>query len=210
MQRGQQLVLAALSTALSTGGLSACLSERSYEPERQDDGRGMFELPAPDVGAPEQEPLDDDVRSALITGVVDGHLRGDIGPALGLDTATSTLNHYDDGYYAAIEAVVVRPERAAMMMVSASNPNVVFAPGTHRTFRLSDYEEDGTALSVLGCTGATEGYYDEFDYPADEVEVIVEPADGQPGEVVVQVNARWITASPEQPQEASSSFTLRY
>ncbi len=211
MQRGQQLVLAVLSTAVTAGSLSACLSERSYESTDIGDRRGGFEIPVEEQIFDEDVVDDEDFGDALISDVFDGYLRGDIGPAVGLNTVPSTLNHYDDGYYASIEAVAVRPERAAMMVISASMPGLVFVPGTSRTFRLTDAEADGAAVTVLGCTGATEGYYDEFDYPADEVTVTVdEPATGEPGDVVVQVNATWISASPEKPQYATSSFTLRH
>jgi hypothetical protein len=216
MQRGQRLVLAVLSTALSTGGLTACLSERSYEPPNPLDGRGRFELP---VDQREQRVVDDvddvdvgddiDLSQRLISEVLNARLVGDIGPATNLDAVPNTLNVYDDGYYAAIEAVAVRPERAAMLMVSTSSPRLVFAEGS-RTFRLGEYQDDGAEVYALGCTGATEGYYDEFDYPADEVDVIVEEPGDTPGDVVVQVNARWTTAYPGETRSATSSFTLRH
>jgi hypothetical protein len=53
--------------------------------------------------------------------------------------------------------------------------------------------------------------YDEFDVPADEVDVIVEAppeADPTPGEVVVQVNARWLNVDTEV-RSASANFRLQ-
>lgn len=201
MQRGHGLVLVVSALSLVGG----CVVERSYEPvdtterrrntdvvERFDDGSG---------GVVIREPTPD----GTIQEVGNGSLRGDIGPALGIDDDAPLTSFYDDGYFAAIETVTITDERAAMLMLTVSNPAAVFVPG-RTSWSLADQGGE-TQVTVLGCTGAEVGYYDEFDVPADEVVVVVEETP-EPGEVVVQVHAAWTSAYPGETREATSQFRM--
>ena len=75
-------------------------------------------------------------------------------------------------------------------MLSASNAEDVFVAGTSRTFRLDDYDADGAQVTLLGCTGQEMDVFDEYDVPADEVDVVVEEGT-EPGDVVVQIAGVW-------------------
>jgi len=199
--RRQAIVIAIVGVSVS-----GCAFERTYDTNDQfsptderfvvpRDGRVVEE---PDV----EEPV---VLGGVFRGVSDGSLSGDIGPARNLDNDAPYLSLYDDGWYTAIEAVDVRPGRAAMFLVTASMPEEIFVVGTNETYRLEDYQE--AHLTVLGCTGPAQGMYDEFDVPADEVDVVVEDGE-QPGEVQVQVQARWNSIALNEVRVAESKFTL--
>lgn len=198
IQRGHGLVLAVSALSLTMGG---CIVERSYETESfERQTRPGVDRVDTDSDVELADPGQTFTRSAS-----EGLLQGDIGPALGIDDDRPLLVVYDDGWFATIETVTVRPDRAAMLMLSMSNPDEVLVAG-ERTWRLSDQLGE-TQVTVLGCTGPEVGIYDEYDAPADEVDVIVEETP-EPGEVVVQVHARWTEFSPGDARAASASFRL--
>jgi len=213
--RGTRFVLAA--SVMATSVFSGCVVERTYEPNDPLAPRegGFFQpRPVDDGGAVTDpgDPGDQGSGSGLFTRATNGMMKGDIGPARDISQAPERLAVYDDGFYASIESVAVMQDRAAMMMVSTSRPDLVFQPGRSQTFLLSGYGDDeGRQVTVLGCTGSSIDYYDEFDVPADEVDVIVEAppeANPTPGEVVVQVNARWLNVDTEV-RSASANFRLQ-
>lgn len=214
--RGTRFALAA--SVMATSVFSGCVVERTYEPnDPLAPAEGGFFQPTPiDDGGVITDPGGPGggggSGSGLFTRASNGMMKGDIGPARDISQAPERLAVYDDGWYASIESVAVMQDRAAMMMVSTSRPDLVFQAGRSQTFLLSGYgDEEGRQVTVLGCTGASMDYYDEFDVPADEVDVIVEAppeADPTPGEVVVQVNARWLNVDTEV-RSASANFRLQ-
>lgn len=135
-----------------------------------------------------------------VTGAIDGRLSGDIGPVNNLDSEATELSTYDDGYYVSLETVVEMEDRAVMTLLSVSNGASVFHPGMDATFRLAD-NEDGLRVTMLGCVGQSLGVYDEYDAPADEVDVTVVDG-GEEGALDVDLQGRWYDrGSNGQPLE---------
>lgn len=186
---------------------TGCMVERSYDPQDfrgldNDNALGDINVVDDDVDVIEDD-IDDVDLSARFTGALNGHMRGDVGPAVDIDQAPDRLTAYDDGFYMVVESVARLDERAAMLYLSVTNGADLFVPGASETFTMNDtYSEDGTYVTLLGCTGQDVDIYDEFDVPADEVDVVVEEGE-VPGEVVVQTTGRWSDGS-----EASATFTL--
>lgn len=205
---------------------TGCMVDRTYAPGEQasvdqgrfvaaDNNNGFLNEGGGDVAVDEQPDVD---LEGLFTGARDGHMRGDVGPATGINQAPQRLNAYDDGWYLSVESAAQLDDRAAMLMLSASNASDLFVPGMSGTFSLYEYEADGPQVTLLGCTGGSMDMYDEYDVPADEVDVVVEEGE-QPGEVVVQVAGRWnaqveydydgnVVSSGGDVTVASASFTL--
>ena len=99
-----------------------------------------------------------------------------------------------------------------MLMLSATNANVLFVPGRSETFSLYQESTDGSQVYLMGCTGQQQDIYDEYDVPADEVTIDVEAGE-QPGEVVVQMTGTWNEYDENyeptgKSHAASSTFTL--
>jgi hypothetical protein len=177
---------------------TGCMVDRTYHPEPSG---GFDDFVVDQDNFNDDEFIEDDFEeqdpyegegTVPFVGIRDGQMNGDIGPALGINQAPDRLAVYDDGYYLSIESVAQLENRAAMLMLSASNAGDLFVPGTSRTFSFYAYEADGAQVYALGCTGAAMDQYDEFDVPADEVDVVVEEAEGgEVGEVQVQLTGRW-------------------
>lgn len=200
---------------------TGCMVDRTYQPDptqgfedgfidSSDNFDDTVQQDAPqDIAA---DPYDDVEASVPFVGARNGHMTGNVGPALGIDQAPDRLSIYDDGYYLSIESVAQLQDRAAMLMLSASNAGNLFVAGTSRTFTFYAYEADGAQVYMLGCTGQEVDVYDEFDVPADEVDVVVE-AGGEPGEVQVQLTGRWNQYDDQGmvsgTQKATASFALR-
>lgn len=129
---------------------------------------------------------DDDY--SVIRSVSEARIKGVVGPV--------TLDHaarpsvYDDGWYLSIESVVELEGRAAMTLLSVSNGQDIWRPGLSQTFSIEDYSADGPSVTMLGCVGQEVGIYDEYDMPADEVDVDIEDGQGE-DEMVVTLGARW-------------------
>ncbi|MDP2340292.1 MAG: hypothetical protein Q8O67_04990 [Deltaproteobacteria bacterium] len=208
---------------LSTG----CMVDRTYQPEPSQDFRDGFVVDNSDLdddfndddfnddlGNGDGQDLYEEEPSIPFVGVRNGLMSGDVGPAVGINQTPDRLAVYDDGYYLSIEAVAQLDNRAAMLMLSASNAGDLFTAGTSRTFSFYAYEADGAQVYLLGCTGPEMDVYDEFDVPADEVDVVVEEAPGgEPGEVLVQLTGRWNQYDDQgeifDVKKANSTFTLR-
>lgn len=207
MQRGHGLVLAASMLTISLGG---CVVERSYESPAPFEDGPAFDLDRNDVvddlDEVVEEDLDEGDGARLLQSAVGVGLTGDIGPARDIKESSPMASVYDDGWFAAIESVAVQPDRAAMLMLSVSNPAVALVPGA-RTWSFSEQSGD-TQVIALGCAGAEVGYYDEFDVPADEVDVVVEETP-EPGEVIIQATARWTTAFPGEVRTASGTWRVQ-
>jgi hypothetical protein len=208
MQRGHGLVLAA-SALTFTVGLGGCIVERSYEAPAPIGAEAGFDLErsnrVDNVEDVDDVVVDEVDGQRLIEGAVGLGLAGDIGPVRDIRESTPLVSVYDDGWFAAIESVAVVPDRAAMLLLSVSNPGEALAPGA-RTWTFNEQSGD-TQLIAVGCAGADVGYYDEFDLPADEVDVVVEETP-EPGEVIIQATARWTTAFPEV-RTATSSWRVQ-
>ena len=182
-----------LGCAVTVGALSAC----GAEPLRNTDlGTADFTTP--------------------ITGVRDGRLIGDIGPAANLNAPATRINSWDDGTYLAVDAVAQLSDRVAMLFLSASNAAEIFVPGTETTFTFEDYydyEVGQPQVGLLGCVGQAVDVYDQYDAAADEVDVIVEQAeDGGPADIDVEVVGRWFVEAPTDGtvtvREARGQFVL--
>ena len=145
-----------------------------------------------------------------VTGAIDGRLSGDIGPVNNLDSEATELSTYDDGYYISLETVVEMEDRAAMTLLSVSNGASIFHPGMDATFRLAD-NEDGLRVTMLGCVGQSPGVYDEYDAPADEVDVdVFEHEGGEEGALDVELQGRWYDrGSNGQPLETFRTAETR-
>lgn len=168
------MTLAALSTGCLLGG----------------EGAGETRIAAGHV-----ESRVDDGSYRPILEAVTGRISGDVGPLHGLDHQATQLSAYDDGYYISIETVVALPDRAVMTLLSVSKGAELFKPGVSATFPL-DASSGDTRVTVLGCVGQDVDVYDQWDKPADEVDLEVTAPD--PGssenaanELDVDVHARW-------------------
>lgn len=174
--------------------LTGCLANHPYQPDYSPNGSDPL------------VPLVNNVREAE-----DGHLQGDIGPARNLDNKADILNAYDDGVYLSVETVVRSPARTAMTIFSATN-SAELKPGFDQTIRY-DQLTQGATMNLLGCTGQSVGVYDEYDQPADELQVTVTEG---PADNVSKVNltAKWferdIFTGNTLPtfNQASTSFNL--
>ena len=164
------MTLAALSGALSGGCLMDGPAHASIEQPRSDDRV---------TGEPYRPIID----------AVAGRLSGDIGPMSGLDHQATQLSAYDDGYYISIETVVEMQDRAVMTLLSVSQGAELFKPGLKATFLLDD--DSQTRVTVLGCVGQDVDVYDEWDKPADEVDIEVNAPEENPDELEVDLMARW-------------------
>ena len=197
---------------------TGCMVDRTYQPEPSRefdedfvvDNDNFNDDEVNDDFVDQQDPYDD--GAVPFVGIRDGQMNGDVGPAVGIDQVPDRLNVYDDGYYLSVESVAQLENRAAMLMLSASNAADLFVAGTSRRYSFSAYEEDGAQVYLWGCTGQTMDVYDEFDVPADDVDVVVEEGDA-PGEVVVQMTGHWAIYDDQGVRngdhEASATFTLQ-
>ena len=98
--------------------------------------------------------------------------------------------------------------------LSISNGQDIFKPGLDATFDIDGYDTEGVGVTMLGCVGQEVGIYDEYDMPADEVDVRV--AAGEVGtEAAVQLDARWYQRNDDGSRgvafnTAHTEFTLLY
>lgn len=214
----QLRVVFGMSVGAALLATTGCMVDRTYQPTDNgiavDDRFDNDGIVLDDDADDDFDDFDDVDTDGLITGVKNGSMVGTIGPA-SVDQTPDRLAAYDDGWYVSVESVAMLDTRAAMLMLSASNVGDLFQPGTAETFRLDEYDASGANVVLLGCTGANMDTFDEYDVPADEVDVVVEEGDG-PGEVVVQLNGRWNsqeTGADGQPvaaaKTASATFTLQ-
>ncbi len=189
---GTLLAGTAVAAALSTG----CLQERSYNVD-------------PDVQTNHTNPG----TYATVRGAIDGHIRGDIGPVVGLNNDASEMMAFDDGDYASVETVVELQDRATMTLLSIVGPSTVLRAGFSGSFALESYASDAVNVTMLGCVGQDVDVYDEYDMPADEVTVEVGAGD-QPDELDVSVAGVWHDHDAESGErletyrEAATHFTL--
>lgn len=129
---------------------------------------------------------DDDY--SIIRSASEARIKGVVGPVTLDHTARPSV--YDDGWYLSVESVVELEGRAAMTLLSVSNGQEIWRPGLSQTFSIEDYSADGPSVTMLGCVGQEVGIYDEYDMPADEVDVDIEDGQGD-DEMVVTLGARW-------------------
>lgn len=153
------------------------------------------------------------VQLGPIQGAIDGRVDGAIGPAEVANNATE-MSTYDDGYYITVETVVAFPERAIMTLLSVSNGADLFVAGNGGRWSLNEDPEGGPRVTMLGCVGDEVGIYNEYDKPADELDLSIdEPSSELPNEVDVTVHARWYDRDEhgehlETYRDAVTTFTL--
>ena len=163
-----------------------------------------------EIDTNDRVPSTPDEDLGVIREAFDARINGVVGPV--------TLDHearpsvYDDGWYLSVESVVQLEGRAAMTLLSVSNGQDIFMPGLSETFRIEDYSVDGPSVTMLGCVGQEVGIYDEYDMPADEVDVDIEEGETEE-EMVVTLNARWNDRDEsgvklDSFRAAETSFTL--
>ena len=144
---------------------------------------------------------------APVIGVRSGWLQGQVGPAQ-VDAAAAPLAAYTAMSALRVVGVARDEERAVMLQVTLRTDDVELVPGVHEQFT----PDDAGRLVLLGCVGQAIDVYDEFDSPADEVELDVAPAHGGgPGDVQVQLTGRWSHGAQEEPEpsrSASLTFVL--
>jgi hypothetical protein len=186
--------------AASLALVSGCLVERPYD------------LSEPDLDR--AAPNDVDVRAyAPARAALGGFIEGEIGPAQNISHDASALSAYDDGYYLSVETVVELQGRAAMTLLSISDPAAVMRPGYVGDHSLETYNSGGVNVTVLGCVGQEMGVYDEYDMPADDVHIGVDEGQ-EPGQLDVALQARWFDHDPATGvrlatfRQASTQFTL--
>lgn len=143
-----------------------------------------------------------------------GHVRGTVGPVEAMSEQATELSTYDDGYYVTVEAVVEQPERAIMTLLSVSNVGDLFLAGNGGSWSLGSEDEDGTRVTMLGCVGDQVGIYNEYDKPADEVDLVIDaPESGVENELDVTVQGRWFDRDDNGEKldtfhDAITTFTL--
>jgi hypothetical protein len=132
-----------------------------------------------------------------------GRIVGDVGPALGVDSPASETSAWDGGTVVSVENVVALPDRAVMLYASITGASSLLRPGTRASFAVDDRTLDGPSVVLLGCTGREVNLYDEYDAPADVVDVVVDTAeDGPPNAIDVSMTGHWGDAT------AASTFRL--
>lgn len=188
------------STWIAGTMLTAAIATGCLQPESRD----VNALPNPD------EPSTTDQH--LVRGARDAFIDGAVGPLVLHDIARPTA--YDDGWYLSVESVVVLEDRAAMTLLSVSNGTDTFKPGLDATFDLEDYGDEGPQVTLLGCVGQEEGIYDEYDMPADQVDVGITEGD-EDDSMDVSVTGRWYDRGDDgirlaTYREAHTSFTLMH
>lgn len=174
--------------------------------------------------ATEGEPVVTETRGVVVTeeptalgpiqAALDGRVRGTVGPVQAMSEEATELSTYDDGYYVTVETVVELEDRAIMTLLSVSNVGDLFLPGNGGSWALGSEDEDGTRVTMLGCVGDEVGIYNEYDKPADEVDVVIDaPESGVDNELDVTVQGRWYQRDENGEKldtfhDAITTFTL--
>ncbi len=173
---------------------------------------------------PGEEPMLDQARGVAVAdepaalgpiqGALGGRVRGTVGPVQSMSEAATDLSTYDDGYYVTVETVVEKPDQAVMTLLSVSNVGDLFLAGNGGSWSLGAEDEDGTRVTMLGCVGDQVGIYNQYDKPADEVDVVIDaPASELDNEVDVTVQGRWFARDENGEKldtfrDAVTTFTL--
>lgn len=173
---------------------------------------------------PGEEPVLDEARGVNVAnepatlgpiqGAIGGRVRGTVGPVEAMSEDATELSTYDDGYYVTVETVVEKPEQAVMTLLSVSNVGDLFLAGNGGSWSLGSEDEDGTRVTMLGCVGDEVGIYNQYDKPADEVDVVIdEPESGLDNELDVTVQGRWFARDENGEKldtfhDAVTTFTL--
>lgn len=156
----------------------------------------------------QQAPLDyPSPFDAPTAGVRDGHLVGQVGPAL-VDAVAEPLRAYAAMSTLRVFGAALQDDRVVMLQVTLRTDEVALVPGVRERIDSSD----AGRLVLLGCVGQSLDVYDEYDRPADEVELAVDAApDGGPGDVTVLLDGVWGNAGHrgrEPSTAASFSFVV--
>jgi hypothetical protein len=155
------------------------------------------------------QPKSNEDEYPLVRIARDATIKGAVGPVVLDHQALPSV--YDDGWYLSVESVVELEDRAAMTLLAVSNGSEILVPGLSDTFTIDDYDPDAPSITMLGCVGQEAGVYDEYDLPADEVDVEVEQGAAE-NEMAVHVTARWFDRADgvriDTYQQAETEFTL--
>ncbi len=137
-------------------------------------------------------------------GVSNASLRGDIGAVRSFDLGRTQATGYRDGYGYTNLSIEATTDRGELVMgIIYMDPRVLDQePGTVRTYSLQGGDEP--FMDVTGCSGDN-GTID-FDVPAQEVEVVVEPSSTNPQMRTVTFVATF--ESEFGAQQSSGSFDI--
>jgi len=182
--RALLLVTPALALALT-----ACMVDREYTDPYQ---------AIPEMGGDAEwgDGSDMPIRS--------GWVRGDLGQVRNFDAAANDSYGYTDGSYSNVTVTAYdAQERMGMIIVDLSGADLrSVRAGTYRFGGLSSDSVGGGTLSVIGCSSATDSYYDA---PAEEGEVVItDTAEGRE----IQVQAQLPTDDGMGTTEASGTFVI--
>ena len=168
--------------------MTACMVEREYSDPFQAMPRGDSEWTG-DGG---------DLR------ISNGRVRGDLGQVRDFDAVANDSYGYSDGSYSSVTVTAYdQQDRMGMLIVDLSGADLRSArAGTYRFGSLSSDSVAGGTLSVIGCSSATDSYYDS---PADEGSVtITDTPEGRQ----VDVEAQLPTEDGMDTTEASGTFVI--
>lgn len=155
----------------------------------------------PLVAAPPEAPSPYD---APAVGVRSGYLIGEVGPAR-VDGAAAPLSAYASSSTLRVVGIARGEEHVAMLQVTLRPDEVELVPGVHERFSA----DDAGRLVLLGCAGQEVDVWDEFDRPADEVSLDVEPAPaGRPGDVTVRLAGHWSEGALSGAPSATATFSF--
>ena len=141
---------------------------------------------------------------APAAGVRGGHLRGEIGPAQ-VDGAAAPLSAYASMSTLRVVGISQGEEHIAMLQVTLRTDEVELVPGVRERFSA----DDAGRLVLLGCAGQEVDVWDEFDRPADEVILEVEPEPaGRPGDVTVRLTGQWAEGALSGAPSALATFSF--
>ncbi len=136
--------------------------------------------------------------------VSNGRVRGDLGQVRDFDAAANDSYGYSDGSYSNVTVTAYdQSERMGMIIVDLSGADLRTArAGSYRFGGLSSDSVGGGTLSVIGCSSATDSYYDA---PADEGTVtITDTPEGRQ----VDVEAQLPTDDGMGTTEATGTFII--
>lgn len=142
---------------------------------------------------------------ARATGVREGRLVGQVGPAW-VDTPADPLHAYAAMSTLRVVGASLQDDRAVMLQVTLHTDDVSLQPGTSARYGT----DDAGVLVLLGCVGQSLDVFDEYDRPADEVDLTVEAAPGGgAGDVSVVLDGVWWQAGRDgRDQSAAASFSF--
>ena len=176
------LLVAAI--ALSTSAVACADLTPDYE---------RYGEPETNVGSL-SDPFADYDFTALYDGqlpVAAASLIGDIGPVYGLNGTANEIYGYGDADWTSVSMTVVGDSGAGMAMVDIYGDLSALAGIGPVEFNGYEYYEGDISVSIVGCSGPENGWWD-FDQSAEDVVITVEEHPENPDVMVVAFTASFI------------------